>query len=122
MIHGTRLLAALFLCTTLLGCASPSLVSPGRGTGDLGLVIERESGSVAVINTSAREVLGRIAGLGDLSHASLVYSRDGAKAYVFGRDGALTKVNLISGQIEGRPALPHADAHVAVSLALGHLS
>ena len=102
MIRGTRLLAALFLCTALLGCASSSLVSPGRGSGDLGLVIERESGSVAVLDTSARQMLGRIAGLGDLSHASVVYARDGAHAYVFGRDGALTKVNLMSGQIEGR--------------------
>lgn len=102
MIRGTRLLAALFLCTTLLGCASSSLVSPGRGSGDLGLVIERESGSVAVLDTSARQMLGRIAGLGDLSHASVVYARDGAHAYVFGRDGALTKVNLMSGRIEGR--------------------
>lgn len=102
MIRGTRLLATLFLCTTLLGCASSSLVSPGRGSGDLGLVIERESGSVAVLDTSARQMLGRIAGLGDLSHASVVYARDGAHAYVFGRDGALTKVNLMNGRIEGR--------------------
>ncbi|WP_051237667.1 cytochrome D1 domain-containing protein [Ottowia thiooxydans] len=97
-------LALAGLCAALLGCASPapSLVEPGRGSGDLGLVIERESGSLAVIDTSARQVLGRIAGLGDLSHASVVYARDGARAYVFGRDGALTKVNLLSGQIEAR--------------------
>ncbi|MCB2034700.1 MAG: protein nirF, partial [Ottowia sp.] len=30
------------------------------------------------------------------------YGRDGARAYVFGRDGALTKVNLRTGRIEGR--------------------
>lgn len=34
----------------------------------------------------------------------------------------LPRHHRVSGQIEGRPALPHADAHVAVSVALGHLS
>ncbi|HET6787739.1 MAG TPA: cytochrome D1 domain-containing protein, partial [Aquabacterium sp.] len=66
------------------------------GTGDLGVVVERASGSLSVVNTSQRRLLGRIEGLGDLSHASVVFSRDGALAYVFGRDGALTRVNLLS--------------------------
>jgi protein NirF len=65
-------------------------------------VIERESGTVGVLDTTARRRLGTIAGLGDLSHASVVYGRDGARAYVFGRDGALTKVNLLTGRIELR--------------------
>ncbi|MCB2038748.1 MAG: protein nirF, partial [Ottowia sp.] len=73
-----------------------------RGNGDLGLVIERESGSLGVLDTTARQRIGTIEGLGDLSHASVVYGRDGARAYVFGRDGALTKVNLRTGRIEGR--------------------
>ena len=37
----------------------------------------------------------RVDGLGDLSHASLVFSRDARYAYVFGRDGGLTKVDLL---------------------------
>ena len=101
---------ALLLSAVLLGgCASPSsaptgqwLVAPERGNGDLGLVIERESGSIGVLDTTARQRLGSVVGLGDLSHASVVFSRDGALAYVFGRDGALSKVNLRSGRIEGR--------------------
>ncbi|QTD46980.1 cytochrome D1 domain-containing protein [Ottowia testudinis] len=101
---------ALFLSAALLGgCATPAsaptgslLVPPERGNGDLGLVIERESGSIGVLDTTARTRLGTIEGLGDLSHASVVFSRDGALAYVFGRDGALTKVNLRTGRIEGR--------------------
>jgi protein NirF len=44
-----------------------------RGTGDLGVVIERASGSVAVVDNTARAVLGRVEGLGDLSHASVVF-------------------------------------------------
>ena len=99
-----RTLLALSSATVLTACASrPSLlIKPGRGSGDLGLVIERESGSIGVLDTTARTRLGTVSGLGDLSHASVVFSRDGALAYVFGRDGALTKVNLITGRIEGR--------------------
>jgi protein NirF len=76
--------------------------SHARGTGDLGIVIERASGSVRVIETSTNTSLGRIDGLGDLSHASAVYSRDGRYAYVFGRDGGLTKVDILSMRIDKR--------------------
>src|SRR5574343_1270754 len=44
----------------------------------------------------------RIGGLGDLSHASAVYSRDGRYAFVFGRDGGLTKVDLLEARIVKR--------------------
>lgn len=101
-----RLFPTLLLAGALLaGCATPTpklLIEPGRGSGDLGLVIERENGSLGVLDTTARKRLGTIEGLGDLSHASVVFSRDGALAYVFGRDGALTRANLITGRIEGR--------------------
>ena len=80
------------------GCSTPSL----RGTGDLGLVIERASGSVMLVETTGRSALGKISGLGDLSHASLVYSRDERYAYVFGRDGGMTKVDLLRARIEKR--------------------
>ncbi|MDR2155190.1 MAG: protein nirF [Burkholderiaceae bacterium] len=95
---------ALVLVVALGGCTATTdlLVPAGHGSGDLGLVIERESGAVAVIDTTARQRLGAIEGLGDLSHASVVYGRDGATAYVFGRDGALTKLNLLTGRIEAR--------------------
>lgn len=73
-----------------------------RGTGDLGIVIERASGSVQIIDTSARTALARVAGLGDLSHASLVYSRDARYAYVFGRDGGLTKIDILEARIDQR--------------------
>ncbi len=78
------------------GCASL------RGTGDLGVVIERATGSVQVIETTHRTQLARITGLGDLSHASVVYSRDGRYAYVFGRDGGLTRIDLLRACIDKR--------------------
>lgn len=73
-----------------------------RGTGDLGLVIERATGSVLVVDTTAHKTLGRIEGLGDLSHASVVYSRDARYGFVFGRDGGLTKVDLLTRRIVNR--------------------
>ena len=91
-------LLSLFAALLLSACSAPVL----RGTGDLGIVIERASGSVAVVDTSARAILGRIEGFGDLSHASAVYGRDGRYAYVFGRDGGLTKVDLLERKIAKR--------------------
>jgi len=73
-----------------------------RGTGDLGLVVERASGSLREIETSGNRELGRIEGLGDLSHASIVYSRDARYGYVFGRDGGLTQVDLLTRRIVKR--------------------
>lgn len=86
------------LLTFLQGCAS----TPLRGTGDLGVVIERAAGSIQVVETTGRTRLGQIAGLGDLSHASVNYSRDERYAYVFGRDGGLTKVDLLEMRIVKR--------------------
>lgn len=73
-----------------------------RGTGDLGLVVERAAGRIQVIDTTTRRRLSTVAGLGDLSHASAVFSRDGRYAFVFGRDGGLSKVDLLSGQLVKR--------------------
>ena len=73
-----------------------------RGTGDLGVVIERATGSVQIIDSTKRVSLSKVNGLGDLSHASIVYSRDERFAYVFGRDGGLTKVDILKSEIAKR--------------------
>jgi protein NirF len=73
-----------------------------RGTGNLGLVIERATGSVLIVDTTRREMIGRVEGLGDLSHASAVFSPDQRYAYVFGRDGGLTKVDMLTNAIAKR--------------------
>jgi protein NirF len=70
-----------------------------RGSGDLGVVIERASGKVLVVEHSTDSRLAEVDGLGDLSHASVVFSRDARYAFVFGRDGGLTKVDLLTGAI-----------------------
>jgi protein NirF len=84
----------------LAGFASAACLT--RGTGDLGIVVERASGSIQVVDTTSRRSLFRVTGLGDLSHASAVFSRDARYAFVFGRDGGLSKVDLLSGTLVGR--------------------
>ena len=96
-----RLEAWLIVLAATILSACAQAPSP-RGTGDLGVVIERESGRVQIVETSGATRLGAVEGLGDLSHASVVYSRDGRYAYVFGRDGGLTKVDLITRSIAKR--------------------
>jgi protein NirF len=108
---GTRSSAAIEL---LLPCLAMILLLPWnaalsaddacalRGTGDLGVVVERAAGSVRVLDTTHRAELFRVQGLGDLSHASMVFSRDERYAYVFGRDGGLSKVDLLCGRLVKR--------------------
>jgi protein NirF len=88
------LLALLAFGACVTAPRGADVVVPG-GTLDLGLVIERADGSVLVVDTSERRAHCRIEGLGDLSHASAVFGRDGRFGYVFGRDGGLSKVDLL---------------------------
>lgn len=97
MIVGTRLLVALLVAMPAIGLADGL-----RGTGNLGLVVERATGSVVIVDTSRRQTLGRVEGIGDLSHASAVFSPDQRYAYLFGRDGGLTKVDLLTASIAKR--------------------
>ena len=92
-----QLIVSALAAVALAACAGAP-----RGTGDLGLIIERAAGSVQIVESTGRTALHRVTGLGDLSHASVVFSRDQRFAYVFGRDGGLTKVDLIAGRIAGR--------------------
>ncbi|WP_286266841.1 cytochrome D1 domain-containing protein [Thalassotalea atypica] len=102
-----RVLLALLLGSTLIACSSntndtSSNNTTYRPTGDLGVIIERASGQVQIVNHSHKQQISEIDGLGDLSHASIVYSRDERFAYVFGRDGGLTKVDLLKDKIDRR--------------------
>jgi len=97
----------LFLLGLVLGLAfgagSAASAEPElRGTGDLGVIIERASGRIQIVETSGMTALGSVDGLGDLSHASVVFSRDGRYAYVFGRDGGLSKIDLLARRLDAR--------------------
>lgn len=91
-------LGRCLLLATLLICSGAS----ARGTGDMGVLIERSTSSLQIIETSGNSSLGRVTALGDLSHASVVYSRDGRYAYIFGRDGGLSKVDILSAELKQR--------------------
>ncbi|KPL53808.1 protein nirF [Prosthecomicrobium hirschii] len=95
------------LAGALAAPAVPGIVRAGeapvlRGTGDLGLVVERADGAVLLVETTGRSRIARIDGLGDLSHASVCFSRDERYAYLFGRDGGLTKIDLLAARIDRR--------------------
>lgn len=92
------LLMLFGLLSAVFAQADPLL----RGTGDLAVVVERASGSLQIMETSGNSAVGRVEGLGDLSHASVVYSRDARYAYVFGRDGGLSKVDMLTAKLVGR--------------------
>jgi len=102
-------LASITLISTLLNaCATTAQTSDSqsnnalRATGDMGVIIERATGQVQIVDHTEQAVVSEIDGLGDLSHASIVYSRDQRYAYVFGRDGGLTKIDLLKDKITQR--------------------
>jgi protein NirF len=85
-----------------LAALAPADAQQLRGTGDLGIVVERTSGSVVIVDVSKRAAIARVSGLGDLSHASAVFSPDQRYAYVFGRDGGLNQIDLLTGVLTKR--------------------
>ncbi|SEN63094.1 cytochrome D1 domain-containing protein [Brachymonas denitrificans] len=93
-------LSILVAALALAGCAATG--GAVRGTGDLGVVIERATGSVQIVENSTDTSLAQVKGLGDLSHASVVFSRDTRYAYVFGRDGGLSKVDMLTHKLVKR--------------------
>lgn len=95
------IMAVLPLLLTGLLLAAP-LQAEQRGTGDLAVVVERAAGSVRIVDTTAKQILGRVESLGDLSHASIKFSRDQRYAYVFGRDGGLTMIDVLEQRIVER--------------------
>ncbi|HEX9568664.1 MAG TPA: cytochrome D1 domain-containing protein [Rhodospirillales bacterium] len=100
-----RLKFLTILAIAAAAAAAPALtkaVDGPRGTGDLGIIVERAAGRVQIVETTGRTILARVEGLGDLSHASAVFSRDGRYAFVFGRDGGLSKVDLLTGTLTAR--------------------
>lgn len=94
-------LAVIAVAVLIAGAASADAVEI-RGTGTLGVVIERASGSVLIVDTAARAAVGRVDNLGDLSHASVVFSPDQRHAFVFGRDGGLSKIDLLAAAVTRR--------------------
>lgn len=85
------------------------------GTASLMIVVERESGSILVIDSINHELLGRVEGLGNLTHATMVFSRDARYAYVIGRDGTLSKVDLLGLIVEAQVKAGEDSIGIAIS-------
>lgn len=109
MIKKSKLLTAAILTLFVSACSQTSdnqsvqtAETQLRATGDLGVIIERATSQVQIVNHTHKTMLSEIDGLGDLSHASIVYSRDERFAYVFGRDGGLTKIDMLKDKIDKR--------------------
>lgn len=65
------------------------------GTASLMVIVEREAGSVIIIESSRHKFLGRVSGLGNLIHATVKFSKDARFAYVIGRDAFVSKIDLL---------------------------
>lgn len=104
--HGRSVSGFALAAALLLACAPRHVTSTPapdwRGTGDLGVVIERADGSLLVVEHGDPAIRCRVEGLGDLSHASVKFSRDQRYAFVFGRDGGLSKVDLLGCAVVAR--------------------
>ena len=102
----SELRTALLTLLALAGLLAPLVAEAGdalRGTGDLAIVIERAGGTVQIVDTSGNQSLGRVDGprrsvarLGGVSRATARY------AFVFGRDGGLSKVDLLTASLVAR--------------------
>ena len=89
--------AFLILFLLILGLPLQSSANDGRwGTASLVVVVERLAGSVLVIDSSRHELLGRISGLGNLTHATVKFSPDARYAYVIGREAQVSKIDLLT--------------------------
>ena len=85
------------------------------GTASLMVIVERESGGVVVVDSVRHEVLGRVEGLGNLRHASMVFSRDARFAYIIGRDGTLSKIDLILMKVDRKAKVAENSIGIAIS-------
>jgi len=74
----------------LLACQTPS-----SGIGSKVFIVERETGSLAVYDFVERKLLPRrITGLGNLRHATMIFSPDLRYGYLSSRGGQVSRINL----------------------------
>lgn len=114
MRHPARSSLAAFLIALSLG-ASP-VFAGDWGTAALMVIVERESGSVLVVDSAQdHKILGRVGGLGVLHHAAISFSRDARYAYVVSRDGLLSKIDLVKLELSAQVKVGESSIGLAVS-------
>ena len=82
------IITLVFVFTTI------SAGAMSHGTGGLVLVVERQAGSVLVIDSTRHKLLKRIKGVGNLRHGTIKFSRDMHYAYVITRNAGVVKIDL----------------------------
>jgi len=83
------------LASLALGLAAFAPVAKAGGIGSRVFVVERASGSLAVYDFVARRLLpNRITGLGDLRHATMIFSPDLRYGYLATRNGQVSRIDL----------------------------
>lgn len=110
-----QLILAIFIFIIAFSHADALEPKKTYGTASLMVVVERERGSVAVFDSIKHELLGRVEGLGNLRHATMVFSRDARYAYVIARDGVVSKVDLINMAVEARAKAGENSIGIAIS-------
>jgi protein NirF len=89
----------------LLALASGFLLACQIGAGSIGsrvFVVERESGSLAVYDYVERKLLAkRITGLGNLRHATMIFSPDLRYGYLATRGGQVSRIDLEKLELAG---------------------
>jgi protein NirF len=95
-------LAAITVRTVVTALASSGVVAialaSAAETGGIGsrvFIVERESGSLAVYDFVARKLMpNRITGLGNLRHATMIFSPDLRYGYLATRNGQVSRIDL----------------------------
>lgn len=81
LLSAAAALPSLAVLGVLCQVAQPAVQRAAPG--DLGVIIGRANGTLYLVDTTvAQTLIGEVPGLGDLSHASVVFLRDGLFAYV----------------------------------------
>ena len=98
--HTAAPLRILALAAILLVTGAPALAS---GVGSRVYVVERATSSLAVYDLSTRELLpDRITDLGNLRHATMIFTPDLHWGFLATRNGQVTRINLETSQAEGK--------------------
>ena len=87
-----------------------------HGTAALMVIVERLiDGAVIIADTTDHTVLGRVEGLGNLRHESMVFSRGARYGYLIGREGDLSKLDLVNITLEKKVKVGESSIGIAIS-------
>lgn len=114
-ISGIIIGAIFFLLSSACQSIAEESARKAYGTAALMVVVEREDGRVAVFDSVNHELIGRIAGLGNLRHASVVFSRDARFAFVAARDGTISKIDLLGMELAAQKKAGESSIGIAIS-------